>query len=129
MWICRCICCHLFPSIDKLIKTWYIFKSYKSITIFIFIKVIFTLAPNKSVDPVRINVGAIFTSLGFIVVTHFYGYYVNHFAKYDIFYAGLSNVMVLLLWIYFLSNILVIGISLTTEVNEEDLPKSGKLNF
>lgn len=71
------------------------------VIIFIFIKVIFTLAPNKSVDPVRINVGAIFTSLGFIVVTHFYGYYVNHFAKYDIFYAGLSNVMVLLLWIYF----------------------------
>ena len=37
--------------------------------------------------------------------------------------------MVLLLWIYFLSNILVIGISLTTEVKDEDLPKSGKLNF
>ena len=37
------------------------------VIIFIFIKVIFTLAPNKSVDPVRINVGAIFTSLGFIL--------------------------------------------------------------
>ena len=99
------------------------------VIIFIFIKVIFTIAPNKSIDPVRINVGAIFTSLGFIAVTHFYSYYVSHFAKYDIFYAGLSNVMVLLLWVYFLSNILVIGISLTTEVKDEDLPKSGKLNF
>lgn len=99
------------------------------VVIFIFIKVIFTIAPNNSVDPIRINFGAIFTSLGFIVVTNCYSYYVNHFAHYDIFYGGLSNVMILLLWIYFLSNILVIGISLTTEVNEEDLPKSGKLNF
>ena len=95
--------------------------------IFIFIKVIFTLAPNRSIEPARINIGSIFTTFGLILVTNIYMYYVNHFAKYDLFYAGLSNVMVLILWIYFLSYIFVIGLSLTTKISDDDLPRSGKI--
>lgn len=98
------------------------------IIIFIFIKLIFTMSPNKSIEPARINIGAIFTSFGWIITTEIYSFYVSHFAKYDIFYAGLSNVMVLMLWIYFLSYILVIGLSLTIEIKDEDLPLSGKIN-
>ena len=95
--------------------------------IFIFIKVIFTLAPNRSIEPARINIGSIFTTFGLILVTNIYMYYVNHFAKYDLFYAGLSNVMVLILWIYFLSYIFVIGLSLTTKISDDDLPGIGKI--
>lgn len=98
------------------------------IIIFMFIKIIFTISPNRSIEPVRINIGAIFTSVGWILVTEIYSYYVSHFAKYDIFYAGLSNVMVLMLWSYFLSYILVIGLSLTTEIKDEDLPINGRIN-
>lgn len=98
------------------------------IIIFIFIKLIFTISPNRSIEPVRINIGAIFTSVGWIVATDIYSYYVSHFAKYDIFYAGLSSVMVLMLWIYFLSYILVIGLSLTIDIKDEDLPIDKRIN-
>ena len=64
-----------------------------------------------------------------ILTTEIYGYYASHFARYDIFYAGLSNIAVLMLWIYFLSFIFVIGLSLTTRVEKEELEKTGSINI
>lgn len=96
--------------------------------IFVFIKTIFTLAPDKRMPGARINLGAVFTTIGWILATHIYGYYASHFARYDLFYAGLSNIAILMLWIYLLSYILVIGLSLTTKVNYEELEKTGSIN-
>lgn len=98
------------------------------IIIFIFIKTIFTLAPDKKMPGARINLGAIFTTVGWVLATNIYGYYASHFARYDLFYAGLSNIAILMLWIYLLSYILVIGLSLTTKVNYEELEKTGSIN-
>ncbi len=97
------------------------------VIIFVFIKTIFTLAPDKKMPGSRINLGAIFTTFGWILMTAIYSYYVSNFARYDLFYAGLSNIAILMLWIYLLSYILVIGLSLTTKVNYEDLEKTGSI--
>ncbi len=99
------------------------------IIIFIFIKTIFTLAPDKKMPSARINLGASFTTVGWILITYIYGYYISHFARYDLFYAGLSNIAILMLWIYLLSYILVIGLSLTTKVNYEELEKTGSIDI
>ena len=99
------------------------------IVIFVFIKTIFILAPDKKMPGVRINLGAIFTTIFWIIATHIYGYYASHFAVYDLFYAGLSNIAILMLWIYLLSYIFVIGLSLTTKVNYEELEKTGSINM
>jgi len=93
--------------------------------IFVFIKTIFTLAPDKEVPASQIDVGAIFTTFGWILATYIYGYYASHFAKYSLYYAGLSNLAVLMLWVYILSYILVIGLSLTTSFQVEELEKIG----
>ncbi len=97
------------------------------IIIFIFIKTIFILAPNKRIPGKQINIGAIFTTVGWILATHLYGYYASHYIRYDIFYAGLSNIAILMLWIYLLSYILVIGLSLTTQVSKTKLEKNGSI--
>jgi membrane protein len=96
--------------------------------IFCFMKVLFTIAPDKKVPANRVNLGAIFTTFGIIIVTDIYSYYITHFAHYDIFYAGLSNIAILMLWIYFLSYIIVIGISLTSKFDDDLLPKTGVIN-
>ncbi len=98
------------------------------IIIFVFIKTIFILAPDKKMPGARINLGAIFTTIFWILATHIYGYYASHFAVYDLFYAGLSNIAILMLWIYMLSCIFVIGLSLTTKINYEELGKTGSIN-
>lgn len=97
--------------------------------IFLFIKMIFTIAPDKSIPSSRINLGAIFTTIGWVLTTDIYSYYVSHFAQYDLFYAGLSNIAVLMLWIYFLSYIMVIGLALTTKIDDEEMAKTGSINI
>lgn len=97
--------------------------------IFCFIKVIFTIAPDKKVPSSRVNFGAIFTTAGWVIVTYIYSYYINNFAHYDLFYAGLANIAVLMLWIYFLSYILVIGLSLTAEFDDDELEKTGAIKM
>lgn len=88
---------------------------------FVFIKVIYTIAPNKPLPSSRVNLGAIFTTVGWVITTGVYSYYINNFARYDLFYAGLSNIAVLMLWIYFLSYIFVIGMSLNSKVEDDDI--------
>lgn len=95
--------------------------------IFLFIKVIFTLAPDKKMPGVRMNLGAIFTTVGWVIATSIYGYYSTNIARYDLFYAGLSNIAILMLWAYLLCYILVIGLSLTTKVTYEELEKTGSI--
>lgn len=97
--------------------------------IFLFIKMIFTIAPDKRIPSSRINLGAIFTTIGWVLTTDIYSYYVSHFAQYDLFYAGLSNIAVLMLWIYFLSYIMVIGLALTTKIDDEEMAKTGSINI
>lgn len=96
--------------------------------IFVFIKIVFTLAPDKQIKSRQVNIGAVFTTVGWVLATHLYGYYVSHIARYDLFYAGLSNIAVLMLWFYLLSYILVVGLSLTIKIDKNELEKNGLIN-
>ena len=87
------------------------------ITYFI-IKCIYTLAPDKNIKSRYMTRGAVFTALGWILVTAIYSYYVSHFANYDIFYGSLSNLIIMMIWIYILAYILVIGIAINVETYE-----------
>ena len=80
------------------------------IIIFGFIKLIYTLAPDRKIS--RFNTGAIFTTISWIGTTSLYAYYINHFAYYSLFYGALANMVVLMIWIYFLSYFFVIGMAM-----------------
>ena len=98
--------------------------------IFLFIKVIYTIAPDKSLPSSRLNPGALFTTACWVITTYIYSFYVNNFAmQYDLFYAGLANIAVLMLWIYCLSLTFVIGLSLNYRALEEELEKTGIINL
>ena len=80
--------------------------------IYIIIKLIYTLAPDRSVKSKMVTKGAIFTTIGWLGVTAIYSYYVNNVARYDLFYGNLSNIIILMMWIYVISYIFVIGIAI-----------------
>lgn len=101
--------------------TWFI--------MFIFIKLIYTMAPDKKTESRHTNKGAIFTTAGWVLSTNIYSYYITHFAKYDIFYGGLANIIILMLWFFLLAYILTIGIALNQKVEEEELEKTSKINI
>ena len=86
------------------------------VLIFYFIKLIYTLSPDKKIPSKSVNKGTIFTSITWILVTSIYSYYANNLANYDLFYGSLSNLVVLLIWVYIISYTFVLGIGIN--VNE-----------
>ena len=96
------------------------------IVIFIFIKIIYTMAPDKKVPGKNVNSGAIFTTIGWVGVTTLYAYYINNYANYSVFYGSLANIVVLMLWVYFLSYIFVIGMAMNYR---EEIEKTGSVDI
>ena len=109
----------LFISVLKGPISWFI--------IFVFIKIIFTMAPDKKIQSNEVNKGAIFTTVGFIVVTYIYSLYTTNFARYDVFYGNLASIVVLMIWLYLLSYIFTIGLALNYREEEITLEKTQKL--
>lgn len=107
----------------------YIKGPFSWIIIFIFIKLLFTLAPDRKLPSKNVNYGAIFTSVMWIIVTSIYSFYINHFAAYDVFYGSLANIVILMVWFYLLSYIFTIGIALNYREEVVQLEKTGQINL
>jgi membrane protein len=66
--------------------------------------------------------GSLFSAVAMIAATWGYSYYMKHiaFVNFNILYGGLSSVIVMLLWLYVMSFILVIGIQINAAMWEYD---------
>lgn len=80
--------------------------------VFFIIKLIYTIAPDETMASKHVNKGALFTTFGWLLATYTYGYYVTNWANYSVFYGNLSNIVVLMFWIYIISFVFVIGITI-----------------
>ncbi len=97
--------------------------------IFLFIKIIFTMAPDKKIPSHEVNKGAILTTFGFIVITYIYSLYTTHFARYDVFYGNLASIVVLMIWLYLLSYVFTIGLAVNYRQEVLTLEKTAKLEI
>lgn len=88
--------------------------------IFFNVKLIYVLAPDSTIKSRETTYGSLFTSMGWIIATEVYSIYVDVFARYNIFYGSLSNIIILLLWVYILAYIFVFGMALNSGFREED---------
>ena len=86
--------------------------------IFFFIKILYTMAPDKNIPSSQTTYGALFTSIGWIITTAIYSFYINNYAQYQIFYGGFANIIILMLWTYLLAFIFVIGLALNYRRDE-----------
>lgn len=53
--------------------------------------------------------GGIFTTLGWIATSYIFSYYVNNFGKYTVTYGSVGGIIMLLIWLYISSIIIIIG--------------------
>lgn len=101
--------------IDELLLTYKIIKwPMTFLIIFLNIKLIYTIAPSIKVESSSTTLGAFVTTIGWALFTALFGYYLKYFGKYDLIYGSLSSLMVLLIWLYALSYILILGIVINT---------------
>lgn len=92
--------------------------------VFFNIKLIYSIAPDRYIPSKYNTRGSIFTTLIWSIVTVLYSYYVTNFNNYNIFYGSLTNIVLLMLWIYILSYVLVVGMA----INANDYKNSLKDN-
>lgn len=94
------------------------------LVIFIFIKILYTIAPDKQLPSSHVNIGALFTSFGWILSTELFLYYVKNFGNYSLYYSGLSNIAILMMWMYILATIFVLGLAINYKEEPRLLEKN-----
>ena len=87
--------------------------------IFIFIKILYTMAPDTKVSHNHTTYGAIFATFGWIIVTTIYSSYINTNKYYSVFYGSLANIIILMLWVYLLAIIFTVGLALNYKNDKE----------
>ena len=82
------------------------------------ITIIFFLA-NKKVKFRFINIGSVFSSLFIIITSILFSIYINNFDTYNKLYGSIGTLMIILLWMYFNSFILILGFELNTTFSKK----------
>lgn len=79
------------------------------VSMFIIYSLLYKFAPNKKVSLKSTFPGAIFATLGGIISSMGFAFYVNNFGKYNVTYGSLGGIIVLLVWINLIGCIIVLG--------------------
>lgn len=99
------------------------------LVMFYIIKLVYIIAPDEKVPSKYVNRGALFTTVGWLVVTVGFSYYLNNIARFDLVYGNLANIVILLFWFYILAYIFVIGLYLNKNAVEKGIEKTNKIKL
>lgn len=109
------------PINDTITITYSILKYPVSfLLIFFCIKLLYTMAPDRVIKSKDTTYGAMFTTVSWIITTEVYSFYVGSFAKYNLLYGSIANLLILLLWVYLLSYIFVLGMALNASKDTDN---------
>jgi membrane protein len=70
---------------------------------------LYYLAPNLKVKYVTVLPGAIFATVGWIIVSLGFSFYVNNFGNYSATYGSIGGVIILMIWLYLSAMIILVG--------------------
>ena len=91
---------------------WFIMSSF----LFLGISILFYLAPNLKIKWKLFSPGSIFASLFIIITSVIFSYYINNFAQYNQIYGSIGTLIIILLWMYFNSIILLTGFEIDASI-------------
>lgn len=97
--------------------------------IFLFVKTIYSIAPDEAIPTYYLNKGAIFTTIGWVIITYLYSAYINNFALYSLYYSGLSTIVMLMLWFWLMSYVFVLGLAINQTNAQEKIEETNALKL
>ncbi len=83
---------------------------------YVLIAYIYVILPDQHISHKRVLPGAVFSTLAITVASSVFTLYVSRISRYDIVYGSLSNVVILMLWLYIISFVVVVGILINIAV-------------
>lgn len=99
------------------------------LVVFIFIKIVYTIAPDDVIPSKYVNKGTIFTTICWILITVIYSYYIRNFAHFNTYYGGLSSIVILMMWFYFMAYVFVVGLAFNHINVEERIEKTNTMKL
>ncbi len=94
--------------------------------LFFILAVVYKITPNKKVSAMSIFPGTTLATLGLILLTYGFSTYVDHFMRGSIFNGTIGVVVMLMLWIYFASVIIVLGAELNSTLEDYKRERSSE---
>ncbi|SFJ39659.1 MULTISPECIES: YihY/virulence factor BrkB family protein [unclassified Bacillus (in: firmicutes)] len=70
---------------------------------------LYKFAPNRHVKRREVVTGALFATIGWIVVSYSFAYYVDNFGNYSNTYGSLGGIIILILWFYLTAWVILLG--------------------
>ncbi|VEF48884.1 YfkH protein [Bacillus freudenreichii] len=108
---------------DQFLKIWGAIRWILSpVILFLVFLAVYYLAPNIRIRCVTAIPGSIFASLGWIVVSLGFSFYVSNFGNYTAMYGSIGTIIIMMLWFYFSAIIIMVG----GEINSYFSDKQGK---
>ncbi len=89
----------------------------------LFFWLIYVFAPNRKTKFTKELPGAVFASLGWILFSLGFSFYINNIGNYSYFYGSLTAVVILMLWLYICMYIVFIGAEINVFLKDGGLRK------
>lgn len=86
---------------------------------FTFFFLLFRLAPNKEKSIKQLLPGCVITTVGFIITTNIFTFYVNQLADFHLIYGSLAIIIILLTWLYQFGWVINLGIQINYVINKK----------
>ena len=96
---------------------------------YLIVKLVYVIAPDEKVPGKYMRVGSLFTTISWLIVTILFSYYINNIARYDLIYGNLTNIIILLIWFYFLAYMFVIGLFLNKDSAQRGIEKTNAIKL
>lgn len=93
------------------------------IIIFIVFIVLYSVAPNVKTKLKSVLPGAIFTSVIWLVGSFGFGWYISNFGNYSKTYGSIAGIIILLLWLYITSFIIIVGAEINAIIHQRHVIK------
>lgn len=87
------------------------------------IGLMYYVLPNKKVKFKEIIAGTCFAAPTLLLVTSLFGFVINNFTKYSLVYGSLTSIVMLLIWLFVCSLILIVGEEINVLIENKNNPK------
>ncbi len=94
--------------------------------IFLVLSGLYWIVPNTKLTLKSVFPGALFSTVGWILTSLAFSFYVSNFANYSSTYGSIGGIIVLMLWLYFTGNILLIGGQVNAVMRERQIQMAAK---
>ena len=84
--------------------------------LFIGIAILFHLGPSIKSKWKLFTPGSLFATIFIIITSIGFNYYIHHFSQYNKIYGSIGTLMIILIWMYFNSIILLTGFELNASI-------------